>query len=344
MSLKRIIAGGVTKPSSTALFASSTNGSAWTTIGKDKLTGGVNWIETKAIKYWANRWVAVGNGTMNNGATQMPIITSSIGDDWQAATITITVNGTYTAEAVDYSGTVWLVSGRVYFNGTNMPFLYKSTNGINWDVVFNPADNLYIGDLKDLQWVNNSWFIVGTRYYIPDDRVPPEYIYKSSNYDASNIKPFTWDKTRGEPNIVTNYKGSIYAASSSPGSSWRLNRFYITLWSSVSHPLSNIITDSSIYRNGNSDERIVICGQTNNNGLGIAWSTNGTSFAQPKPKSLYNNRINCLSKFFGINILAGTSDGRILYSTDKAENWAINNDQDLQNNFLTFNNIEVAFN
>ena len=342
MSVKRIIAGGQTKQSSNALFASSTNGTSWTIIDKSALTGGVNWNVTIAIKYWANRWVAVGKGTMNNGTVQMPIITSSDGDNWNPVTFNTPINLPCTINAVDYSGTVWLAGGSVFYNNSACPLLYKSTNGINWTTVYSHTDG-YTGSFSDLQWVDNMWLVVGNRYTSADNM---KYIYRSNNYDASNMQTISWNKQYGNPEAVTNFKHNIYIASQRAP----FLRKYNGSWSNVNNPLTVRVTDTSIYRNNNGgDERIVICGWVFDK-LSIAWSDNGSSFTLASPNNLYDSYISCLSKFFGNSILAGAgysgtnnTDGIIFYSTNKGENWQIITDTDLKDNFSIFLNIEVAF-
>ena len=340
MSFRRIIAGGVTKESSNALFITSIDGSTWDIIPKSNLVGGVNWIKTNAIKYWANRWVAVGKGTMNNGASQMPVITSNDGINWGPVTLPyISQTADYEIKAVDYSGGAWLLCGTAFYDNQDHPLLYKSTNGVQWTVVFNPTDG-HFGSLNDLQWVDNSWVIVGHRYDLDEHN---HYIYKSTNSDASNLTTNIWFTYFGDPIAVTIFKHKLLVVGET---SPFLHEMTSGGANNINTPLIYGINDTSIQRTTNYiDQRIVICGWTNN-GTHIIWSDDGLNYTQALPSNVYNSNVYCVSKFFGNNILAGAgcTDGYILKSTDRGETWSISTDSKPQKNFITINNIEVAFN
>ena len=320
------------------LLISNTSGIGWTFIPKSSLNG-VNWTVTFGIKYWANRWIAVGTGTYNGN--QMPIITSIDGLIWNNVVFPTTIQGEYAVYAVDYSATVWLVCGFVLnsVDSKSYPFIYKSTDAINWSPVDLVPGFILTGILSDLRWVDNKWLICGNIQYT-DNSGHINYIQllKSNNYDASNMQLLNFNY--GTPYRITSFNNKDYVATALYPKLYRYNTAGI--WINLSNPLDSVILGFSTYYKDNNDKEIFICGNETN-GLAIARSTDGYNFTQCTGS--YNLRINCLSKFMNNNtsILAGGSDGTLLYSINGAQSWGMYSNPDFKKYFNQILSIEVAF-
>ena len=92
------------------------------------------------------------------------------------------------------------------------PFIYKSTNAINWSIVNIPINAILTGILTGLRWDYNKWIIWGSMIYTDmNNNVITVNLLGSNNYDASNIQTIDWDYS--SPTTVsrfTNHSNYIY--------------------------------------------------------------------------------------------------------------------------------------